>query len=672
MVQTDGAGMVVYAAVELMNPYPFPIRIENWQLAAVDRSAPTTTGPTLVTLVTFNTTDTTVGAYLEIPAADVATGTPGYLFVDTGTAGAAMGVVPPTSTAKDDSLVVGTTDFTVVPDFSASLVEGTTDLREIVLIRPPRNNVPLTTYTLDDYVPLDGVDLRGINPTNSAGPQRYRYTRPTGPSTATDLPLAIRDWDYVWGGQYAFAGGGNAASTDVELFNTPTAAGYNGQFFNPDDAANTNKTGTKPEAADAAAMPPAPASTVAGGTTIQVGPVLSGPWRGPGHAKPTYPYGGFARDGDALGVPFIGGYRLSIAPAGGGPERVADFVPVSLDAAFAHADAATMKSGGHFYEHVVAAALEDRWAADLLDYFAALNTPGQNRFPQADRRYENLNPTAAPAVYADTTLYARGDITAAATPLIWKDAVDGLSTFSGASFDGTRRLFDTLTTGLPAPLNGFNAGDNTYAGAFTPEEGRINVNTASVGILKTLPLEVNGTGNVSTVPTATAATIFTGRLADGPVASPLGFLNKTANRDLEETATSAGSPGLPALGDISGRIQVDTPIASLMTDEAKTFYDPLQTNTTGDYEKKIQRVVRLSNLTTARSDSFTVYVVVQAWRLPETGVPARLMRQERTAFVVDRSAVPPFNPATGAAWTAGDVNGQGFESALRVTPIPTK
>ena len=691
MVETDGAGGVTYAAVELMNPYPFPIRIENWRLAAVNRSG---AAPTLVTLATFNAA--TGSTFLEIPAANVVTGTPGYLFVNAGPA--PVGLTPPTSAVKTDSLVVAGDDFVAPADFTADLLEGATDLREIVLVRPPRNDVPIATYAADDYVPLDAVDLRGINPSNAGGGQRFRFTRPTGPSDAVATPpgtltYSIRDWDYVWAGTYV-VGGGLPNSRDVEEF-AALADGYNGQFYN---AAGSTPTGTKPEAADPLTM--APAATVAPGPKVQVGPVLAGPWRAPGHARPTYPYGGFARDGDVLGVPLVGGYRL--ATVTGGVDTLVDFVALDLDLAFAHADTAQAGSGGHFYEHAVAAA-PDNWASDFFDYFAALNTPGEDRFPQADSRYENTG-TAGVPFYGDLTLYARnnGNLTGAAP--VWTSA-DGLATFSGSTNPvGILRFFAAPPAGLPQPFDGFNIGKNDYAEAFTPVEGLINLNTAPTGILKALPLAVDTTagsptlGNLSAAANSTAATNlfaarvigtnrFDGGAADGGTATGVQSTGGplTSLFTLPEIKTApfndTAQAQQPAAGDISGRLQVD---GAVLNDGAN-FYDVPATAAGGDFERFTQQLTRLSNLTTTRSDSFTVYLVVQAWQLPDTTVtpntPARLMRQQRTAFTVDRSGVLPFkprellaNPQTDpdAQWNVADVNGEGFKKALRVTPVPTK
>jgi len=49
---------------------------------------------------------------------------------------------------------------------------------------------------------------------------------------------------------------------------------------------------------------------------------------------------------------------------------------------------------------------------------------------------------------------------------------------------------------------------------------------------------------------------------------------------------------------------------------------------------------RISNLVTTRSDSYTVYLVVQGWRGVGSASP-ELVVQHRRAFVADRSSVGP-------------------------------
>jgi len=60
-----------------------------------------------------------------------------------------------------------------------------------------------------------------------------------------------------------------------------------------------------------------------------------------------------------------------------------------------------------------------------------------------------------------------------------------------------------------------------------------------------------------------------------------------------------------------------------------------------DFEEKFLMINRISNMITTRSDSFTVYILVQGW----SGVPGSptLTVQRRAAYVCDRSKLSPAN-----------------------------
>ena len=62
-----------------------------------------------------------------------------------------------------------------------------------------------------------------------------------------------------------------------------------------------------------------------------------------------------------------------------------------------------------------------------------------------------------------------------------------------------------------------------------------------------------------------------------------------------------------------------------------------------DYEERYDNLIRLSNLLTTRSDTFTCYVYVMG--VLHDGTPsAELKVQRRVAFIADRSGVRPLRP----------------------------
>jgi hypothetical protein len=95
------------------------------------------------------------------------------------------------------------------------------------------------------------------------------------------------------------------------------------------------------------------------------------------------------------------------------------------------------------------------------------------------------------------------------------------------------------------------------------------------------------------------------------------------------------------LGDIS---PLDTP-STPPTGQA-TVVNPVTPNTTdrvlNDSESQNQMLTNISNMITTRSDSFTVYIIVQGWRNAGTASP-ELVVQRRAAYILDRSGYTPTN-----------------------------
>jgi hypothetical protein len=67
------------------------------------------------------------------------------------------------------------------------------------------------------------------------------------------------------------------------------------------------------------------------------------------------------------------------------------------------------------------------------------------------------------------------------------------------------------------------------------------------------------------------------------------------------------------------------------------YYAPV-----GDFQTQFLALDRVSNLITTRSDTFTVYIVIEGWTNP--GTPnAQLVSTRRAGYIVDRSNVSPTN-----------------------------
>ncbi|MEM1012884.1 MAG: hypothetical protein AAGI46_11775, partial [Planctomycetota bacterium] len=256
-----GTALVDYLAVELVNPYPYEIDTTGWRLVAVDR-----TGATLAfhELAEFPA---------AIPAGDPAAGTFSFFVFADGTEPAAL--------ASPVGLVENLADITAAANAGV--------IRELMIMRPALSEtnaaqagiaVSLDTALADSaspawqfMAPVDAADFGGI--TAAAG-FVYHYNRLDPASTP-------RRWDFVYHGALA---GGTAGTTIVERVDgTETTLGA----ISSDIAQVT--------AADLFPIP--------------LGPALSGLGaREAANGTSFYPYGGFARDGDVLQLPYIGGYHV--------------------------------------------------------------------------------------------------------------------------------------------------------------------------------------------------------------------------------------------------------------------------------------------------------------------------------------------------------------------------
>jgi hypothetical protein len=187
-----------------------------------------------------------------------------------------------------------------------------------------------------------------------------------------------------------------------------------------------------------------------------------------------------------------------------------------------------------------------------------------------------------------------------------------------------------------------------------PVHGKININTAPTKVLAMLPLVPNTAGLIDVTQTEQLArNIDTFRRGYpnwrstnlppnyGPIYRDAFDTILDLNR-VPEVRTQAGliantsSNSLPN-AQKAGNYLVD-PYTPTDADHLKIGYDDrfLITN-------------RVSNLITTRSDTFTVYIVLQGWREDDTDLPC-LEWEQRKAFIIDRSAGP---------------------DKLKITPVPT-
>jgi hypothetical protein len=268
------------------------------------------------------------------------------------------------------------------------------------------------------------------------------------------------------------------------------------------------------------------------------------------------------------------------------------------------------------------------WASDLFDYLT-VQAPNDDYLP-------DMNP--------DRYDYATGAPPSAASP-----------------YGYTPNPVPQYTPNSPAvTIATANRGNEDLA----PVEGLININTAPWRVLAALPMVTDpATGAVLPDENAQVAQSIVdyrdGRLDDpatypahGPFKSIYdlnkvpGFAtagdaarpptNKRGMIAASHAALATLDPG-PMLGDIAPRTP---PTGSTLTTDGAV----------GDFEARYLVLNRISNMITTRSDSYTVYVLVQGWRGVGSANP-ELVVQRRRAFMADRTGVTP---------TSRDVTTQNF------------
>jgi len=322
-------------------------------------------------------------------------------------------------------------------------------------------------------------------------------------------------------------------------------------------------------------------------------------WPGPAKvgALNVFPFNGFARDGDLLQVPFIGAYRIENSSF-----QINEMNPVTMDSEFV--------------------------------------------------RELNSDDNGAPGYGIDDEQIGRfgGDMTA----MLWaSDLFDYVTTTQNPKDDALPNISTDAYSGT-APIAIANEGGIASTGEDSvPVEGRVNINTAPWRVLAMLPLAVNPTtGRINKAATETIATaIVTNRQGAGGPFTSLFDLNKRVPlfQSMNGVITATYNPAGP-VGDL-------TPMPSVYPAPGPAVPTGIATDgVANDFEPRYAQLNRMSNLVSTRSDSFTVYILVQGWRdvatqitvNPATGVATpvtplqpmpRLVVEKRVAYVVDRSAI---------------------------------
>ncbi|MDP9172933.1 MAG: helix-hairpin-helix domain-containing protein [Planctomycetota bacterium] len=603
-----------YVAVELYNPYQADLNLQNYQIALIDRSPGKYTGATpampIGSIFTFPAGAPSVikaGGYMLLENYNYGAVTTTQPSNDATYRPALSGIKPETGTAwqapagGDQSMYADV----FIPNLSTVLSGNT----EMVLLRPRRadgqpsastdpNNMFDEKNNWIDMVPVDSFDFSGQIPSIST----------TAPFSAVSYIRSKGGFNCVYGGNYGNGGGNTPPRQGVYV--PIKAAGYPYSVTWPPIGGGKPGFGMPVAAKSPPASNPAPPPTIMSGfPPIQVYPAgMPGPNATSALAVNTpapqkFPFGGFARNGDILDIPFVGAYTVRILPQAAG--TILEMNALPMDCGFA--DAGDPVAGDHQYENIgrfcpmasaagttaLGGADYYAWAAKVFDYLTVQSTADQS-MPNVDAGVTDVTNPANQNV----TAYWPGSASASPQPS---------PVFSGDHYATDHTQQDTVGV-----------------------EGLININTAPVEVLAMLPLVPSTGGGTNMNNLTLAQAIVAYRNANGPFTS-IFDLNKV--------------PGFQTAGGNLAPGSANSNFGLLFPPDGAFPGASGILGTGNDFTAQFASVTRISNLVTIRSDTFTVYIVIEGWQNasynggPPTFGPPRLKVVRRFAFIADRSAI---------------------------------
>jgi len=565
-----------YVAIKLYNPYPDPIDLSNWQLATMERGSSFGGSNTLQRLHTIpwnrnplKRTYINRHDYLLLESYPSPTdaGLQAYRPLSSGIKNL-TGDIPPAN---------GIISVYKVPQLSDSA--GTVFNKEIIILRPVD---PPTTAALppETMVPVDQFDFTGLTLSPSAA-ATWHYARETNGSNV--------GWDFVYPGRYDASPGVVRRHQGTKVSEQDTYTPSSGDPWNPQQLLDPNPTngdfpwGTAGVPNDMTLTKASSSKTYPTAFRIQL------PYRDVPSAIPKamYPYGGFARNGDILQVPFIGAYTIRWRSTTG--NKIIEMNSISMDSAFAedaYTGNDTDEQVGRFcpISHITNTWTAYDWAGRLFEYLD-VHVPAEEFLPNANWW----------TVVSNT-----------------KQAVP--------SAEGTG-VADAYV------------GKNDRVGV----QGRININTAPRRGLQMLPMVPNTDGSINATENARLArAIVDYRETLGPPANPNQEFKTIFDLNKVNVMYSLPDPDpVGAVAFVTGRGKINATTGTPTWDVG----DVSPGTVAGDFKARYLMLNRISNLVTTRSDTFTCYILVQGWREAGTNLPS-LDWEQRKAFILDRSGGP--------------------------------
>jgi len=559
---------VGYIAIELYNPYGRPISLKGWKVAIFDRTKTGAYGSSssvLTEVHKFADSDT-------IPAES-------YVvlenFDEKGGKGSAKYRPPSARTPT------GTTIYMEIATDKNDGKKPNAFNRELIILRPTVAGMVNQAFFM---VPVDQFDFTGLVPSSDMTPTKkartWHYVRKTN-----------EPWKFVYPGRY------DGSQDDRRHDGTEAGEEYEQWKFDPGKTEAENKgyvdrwnptSGVLyPFQSPVDPKSPVPPITLGAKNdnasytktfAIQLNtPGMPGPAID-SSKKPIYPYGGFARNGDILQVPYIGSYCIRRMKAGGStsegqidlgqlaaaPQVILEMNAVSIDSAFA----------------------EDTRSGNDADEQVGRFCPIRRGYNNYDNWYEW---TTSLFNYLDV-LVPSDDYLPNINPLVYRGK------------------------GVPIPVastGGFVSNANQDKDDRAPLHGKINPNTAPRCVLAMLPFVPQGRSGTNE---GLAQAIVDYR--DG----------NPGNRPFETLFDLNDVPGFQRT--ITGPTTVN---------DGDVLAGSGGSSVADDFKARFMMLNRISNLVTTRSDTFTCYIVVQGWREAGTILPC-LDWEKREAFIVERSS----------------------------------
>lgn len=586
---------VPYVVVELFNPYPVAMPLDAFRLVIRGRAAP----GTVMTLAGSL-------AGQSIPPL-------GYLYVESAEAD-----------RPTDLMTAIPAPVIAMPPLK-DLVDRNSEVNELLLLRTRRMDGTATQSTnkfnefneggdnFSDFVPADQLEFLGMatgtNVVTDPGSgmatpvsDRYHYRRANRVAPDTNV------WHCVYGGPYKRSAGNSAErrqqgwvrdqrpdpmAPTVDRLTLPgfgpKSHGLDGTVHN--DGVYSPSVGTfRTRSLQVASYGmPGPWGENAPGTVAA--PPAASPQ--PSLTAPVSPVGGFPRNGDLLQVTFVGRYTVEGA--------FREMNSISMDSAFAEDgdksddDESNGSGNGSPVEQLGRFCPIVRGSINDLEGRpdpAVANA--QHRYAWATDLFDYLSVISPQDDYLPNVDPFRGVGGAALEPV-----ANGLEITKSANANRGRE--DTASI-----------------------QGLVNLNTASWRVIAQLPFTSDPVTNENI-----AWAIMQHREKNGPFRN-LFDLHKVAGFQDALGATATFNP-LPHHGDIT-----PLPLNATASGDDEVI---------GDFEARYLMINRISNMVSFRSDSFTVYVLVQGWRNPGTKQP-ELVVQRRAALIVDRSTLKPNRQST--------------------------